>query len=135
MGMKRVIVVDHDQATAELIAEFLRSEGFVPLCYPEWPISLACIDNARADLLILDLGLGHPTGALDLLGQLRRQQGTQALPVIVNTTDERMLEQLAGALHQLGCASLVKPFDLDEFLALIGACLGTKRKRTQMIAG
>lgn len=134
MCMKRVVVVDQDQATAELIAEFLKSEGFAPLGYPEWPASLASIDDAQADLLILELGPGDPNSTLHLLGALRRRPGTQALPVIVNSTDDRLLEDLAGELHDLGCAALAKPFDLNQFLALIGMCLDITRDRPKTLA-
>jgi len=120
---KRAIVVDHDQATSELIAELLRGEGIAPLCYPSWLLSVACIKQAQANLLILDLGLGDSSILLDLLGELRGNIHTRRLPVIVNSTDERMLGWLAEPLHDLGCLTLAKPFDLDEFSALVGACL------------
>jgi DNA-binding response OmpR family regulator len=125
MDTKRVIVVDHDQATSELIAELLRSEGLAPLSYPTWLLSVACIERAQADLLILDLGMSDPSLSLELLGDLRRNVPTRVLPVIVNSTDDRMLARIAEPLRDLGCITLAKPFDLDEFSALIGACLRT----------
>ncbi len=123
MNPQRVIVVERDQATSELIAEFLKSEGFAPLCYPTWLLSVGCIEQAQANLLILDLGLGDPSLVLDLLGELRRNAPTRMLPVIVNSTDDRLLERMAEPLRDLGCIRLAKPFDLDEFSVIIGACL------------
>src|SRR5689334_1624817 len=52
MPIQRVIVVDHDAETSKLIAELLKDEGFAPLCYPAWLLSLACIEQAQANLLI-----------------------------------------------------------------------------------
>src|SRR3954471_15118419 len=83
----RVIVVDHDSATTELIAEILASIGCVPLCYATGLLSVASIDQARAHLLILELVPGDSGAALDLLGELRKNPQTRALPVIVNSTD------------------------------------------------
>jgi DNA-binding response OmpR family regulator len=123
MYPRRVIVIDHDLTTSELIAEFLESEGFAPLRYSTWLLSVACIEQAQAHLLILDLGPGDPSPMLDLLGELRQNAHTCELPVIVNSTDNRLLEGLAGSLRDLGCITLAKPFDLDELSALIGACL------------
>src|SRR5437879_4637766 len=91
---KRVIVVDNDTETAALIAELLKSEGCVPLCYPTWLLSVGCIEQAQANLLILELGLGDPNEALELLGALRKNCHTRALPVIVDSTDNRLLERL-----------------------------------------
>jgi len=134
MYIKRVIVVDHDHATSELIAELLRSEGLAPLCYPTWLLSVMCIEQAQADLLILDLGMGDPSLILELLGDLRRNALTRVLPVIVNSTDNRLLERIAEPLRDLGCITLAKPFDLDEFSALIGACLRTWPGQIQAFA-
>src|SRR4051795_6052641 len=79
---KRVIVVDNDIETTALIAELLKSEGFAPLCYPNWLLSVAAIEHAQASLLILELGLGDPSAVLDLLTELRQNSYTRKLPVL-----------------------------------------------------
>lgn len=124
---KRVIVVDYDDATTELIAELLRSEGIVPLCCSAWPVSVGFIEQMQAHLLILELGPGDPSAALDLLGELRQNPHTRALPVIANSTDERLLERLAEQLHTLGCLILAKPFELDDFFSSISLYLDIGR--------
>jgi len=131
---KRVIVVDNDTETSKLMAELLRSEGYAPLCYPSWLLSVASIEHAQANLLILELGLGDPHGALDLLGELRRNCRTRALPVIVDSTDNRLLERLAEPLSALGCLRLAKPFELDDFFASVGVCLDTGCTQSQELA-
>jgi DNA-binding response OmpR family regulator len=130
---QRVIVIDYDAATTELIAELLESEGHRPICYPALPISAACIEQTQARLLILELGLGDPGAALALLGALRRNAGTRALPVIVNSTDDRLLERLAAPLRDLDCAILAKPFELDDFFSLISVCLGLGHSQMQQL--
>jgi len=119
----RAIIADHDAATAELIAELLASVGFAPLCCGAWPISVACIEQARAQLLVLECGLGDPRPMLALLGELRRNRPTRALPVIVNSTDDRLLKRMAQPLRDLGCVVLAKPFELDDFFSSISLCL------------
>jgi len=120
---KRVMVVDSDVETTALIAELLKSEGFAPLCFPNWLLSVASIEQAQANLLILELGLGDPGPALELLGELRRNCRTRGLPVIVDSTDNRLLDRLAKPLYELGCVVLAKPFDLDDFFSSISLCL------------
>jgi DNA-binding NtrC family response regulator len=130
---KRVIVIDYDAATTELFAELLQSEGLRPICYPALPISATCIEQTQAQLLILELGLGDPGAALALLGSLRQNAHTRALPVIVNSTDDRLLARLAAPLRDLDCAILAKPFELDDFFSLISMCLEPGRSQTQRL--
>jgi len=120
---KRVIVAEQDLATSELIAELLKSAGCMPLCYASWLLSVPTIVQAQADLLILDLGRGASSATLDLIDELRRNKHTHVLPIIVNSTDERLLAQLAMSLHDLGCMTLAKPFELDDFFSSIQTCL------------
>jgi len=129
MPTRRVIVVDNDTETAALIAELLKSERCVPLCYPTWLLSVACIEQAQANLLFLEVGPGDPSAALELLGELRENCHTRALPVIVDSTDNRLLEQLAHPLRELGCMMLPKPFDLDDFFSSVSMCLDTDRSQ------
>ena len=134
MYNNRVLVVDHDEATTELIAELLKSEGIAPLCCSAWILSVPFIEQMQANLIILDLGLGDQSTALDLIDELRRNPPTRTLPVIVNSTNNRLLEQLAAPLHDLGCLVLAKPFDLDDFFASIRMCLDAGRSQMQRLA-
>jgi DNA-binding response OmpR family regulator len=128
---KRVIIVDHDEATTQLIAELLAGEGYDPLSCSAWLLSVAFIEQVQANLMILDLSLTNPSAVLDLISELRRNASTRTLPVIVNSTDQRQLEQLAVPLYDLGCVVLAKPFELDDFFSTIYVCLNPDSRRTQ----
>jgi DNA-binding response OmpR family regulator len=134
MHSKQVIVVDNDAETTKLLAELLRSEGYAPLCYPAWLLSVECIERAQASLLILELGLGDHSSTLNLLGELRRNCRTHVLPVIVDSTDNLLLQRLAAPLSALGCVTLAKPFELDDFYASINMCLGTSCSQSHELA-
>jgi DNA-binding response OmpR family regulator len=127
MPIQRVIVVDHDTETTRLIAELLTDEGFATLCYPAWLLSVACIEQAQASLLILELGLGESCMILDLLGELRHSTQLGGLPIIIMSTDDRQLARMEQPLRELGCRTLAKPFDVDDFLLLISKCLDMNR--------
>jgi CheY-like chemotaxis protein len=88
----------------------------------------------QANLIILDLSLGEPSAVLDLIGELRRNPPTRTLPVIVNSTNDRLLVRLAEPLRDLGCIALAKPFELDDFFAAIQVCLDAGRPQTQFLA-
>ena len=48
--------------------------------------------------------------------------------MIVISTDGRLLRDLAAPLSQLGCSTLEKPFDLEDFLAQITRMLDARRQ-------
>jgi DNA-binding response OmpR family regulator len=130
MIAKRVLIIDHYDPTLDLLVEVLKCEGYTPLRYSGECLDASCIGDARADLLILDLGVGEPSGVLPLLRALRQQPNTWALPVIVNSTDDRLLESLAEDLLELRCTALSKPFDLEMLVAVVSASLNTGRERS-----
>ena len=136
MLSKRVMIVDDYDPTIELLAEVLESEGYTPICHTEECLSVTCITDARADLLILELGLGEPNGMLQLLHDLRQHPSTWALPVIVNSTDDQLLAELADELSDLSCAAVSKPFDLEVLLRLVGTCLsrGANEARADLLS-
>jgi DNA-binding response OmpR family regulator len=131
---KTVIVVDHDDATSDLIAELLKSAGLAPLCCAAWLLSAGFIEQTQAELMILDLGLGDPSAALDLIGELRQNPQTHPVPVIVCSTNERQLKRLAEPLRDLGCVALAKPFELDDFFSSIRECLVSSGRSIQRLA-
>jgi two-component system OmpR family response regulator len=69
------------------------------------------------DLMLLDIGLPDGSG-LDLLRAMRRRG--ERTPVIILTARDRITERVAG-LDAGADDYLVKPFDLDELSARIGA--------------
>jgi len=54
--------------------------------------------------------------------------------VIVNSTDNHLLDRLAEALRDLGCVMMTKPFDLDDFFSSIRVCLDTGSSQMQRLA-
>jgi DNA-binding response OmpR family regulator len=114
-------------------AELLQGEGCTPLCCAAGQFNMGLIEQMQANLLILELSQANPHAILDLLGELRRNPAIYELPVIVNSTSERLLKQFVAPLHNLGCVVLAKPFDLDTFFASVHMCLDTGRSETQRL--
>jgi DNA-binding response OmpR family regulator len=122
MITKPVVVIEDDPATIDLIAEVLDDEGFATLRYPDWLVSGTIIADVQPELLILELRHDDPSKGLLLLEELRQCPATRAIPAIVSSTDQCLLQHLAEPLRRLGCVILAKPFDLDEFLSKIDVC-------------
>jgi DNA-binding response OmpR family regulator len=128
MTTKRVVVIEDDPATIDLIAEVLDDEGFTAVRYPDWLISGTIIANVRPELMIVELRHDDPSRGLLLLEELRQCPTTRAIPAIVSSTDQCLLQHLAEPLSRLGCVILAKPFDLDEFLSKIDTCLELRQE-------
>lgn len=113
----RILLIEDDAGLGSAVRDQLVSDGHVP----DWARDLAQaqdhLTTVAYDLLLLDMMLPDGTG-LTLLRALRR--GGAAVPVIVLTAMDRITDRIEG-LNAGADDYLVKPFDLSELSARIGA--------------
>jgi CheY-like chemotaxis protein len=126
---KRIIAIDHDSATLGLIADLLDAEGYVVHCSLGYGVSAMNLQELQPDLILLELPYRDSDATLLFLDQLRQSPATRTIPIVVSSTDRRVLDVLAAPLHHLGCTALVKPFDLDQFLACIAQAIHPQQAR------
>ena len=88
--MARVLVVDDNQDTCELLARILRRAGHDAACQTSPAGALDQIRRDVPDLVILDVMMPGMTG-LELLRAVRAEEGFAALPVVLFTalSDEK----------------------------------------------
>jgi DNA-binding response OmpR family regulator len=115
-----VIAIDNDNTILDLMEEVLSNEGYTMRRDGLSQLNVHDIQCDHPEFMILELHPLTPNNLIEFLGQLRACLATAPIPVIVESTDGRLLETLAEPLHQLGCITLEKPFDLNQFLAAIG---------------
>lgn len=113
----RVLLIEDDAGLGLAVRDQIVSDGHLP----DWAGDLAEARDHLAtvtyDLLLLDMMLPDGSG-LDLLRDLRR--GGARVPVIVLTAMDRITDRIDG-LNAGADDYLVKPFDLSELSARIGA--------------
>jgi two-component system OmpR family response regulator len=113
----RVLLVEDDHVLGEAVREHVASLGYGV----DWLTRLGEASEALAtvsyELVLLDLNLPDGRG-LEFLRDLRRQGST--VPVIIVTAQDQIASRIEGLT---GGADdyLVKPFDLSELSARIGA--------------
>jgi DNA-binding NtrC family response regulator len=91
--------------------------NFVPRTFEQ-------IEALGPSLLIIDLVVGQQAG-WDLLERLQTEAMTRGIPVIVTSTDKRLLERaIADAPRQGGKLFMAKPMNLDELLQGIESLIG-----------
>lgn len=115
---KTVLIVEDDANTANLVALYLRREGFQALTANDGETGLAISARYRPDLVILDLMLPKVDG-WEVCRQLRQ---ISDVPVIMLTARDEEIDRVAGLT--LGADDyVVKPFSPRELVARVIAVL------------
>ena len=122
MGL--VLVVEDEEAIAELIAINLRHAGFDVDVAVNAEQALAAVDRVLPDLVLVDWMLPGQSG-LALAKRWRTQARTRELPMIMLTARADEADKIAG-LDAGADDYLTKPFSTNELLARIRAVLRRK---------
>ena len=117
-GAMHLLLVDDDRSLQQLVAKFLRANGFHVLTARDGREMRECLARTRVDLVVLDIMLPGPSGT-ELLRDLRK---TSQIPVIMLTARGDETDQIVGL--ELGADDyLAKPFNPRELLARAKAVL------------
>ena len=113
-----ILVVDDDGQILQLVARFLRANGFRVHTARDGREMQSGLAEIGADLIVLDLMLPGTSG-LDLCRELRK---TSDIPVIMLTAKGEEVDRIIGL--EVGADDyLPKPFNPRELLARINAVL------------
>jgi CheY-like chemotaxis protein len=111
---RRVLVVDDDADTVEVLAELLEDAGYeVAVATDGIEALVALYWSPRPDAVLLDLWMPVVPGG-DVLEQLRRDATFADVPVVLLTA-----APVPDSLRCAANATLSKPFDLSTLLALL----------------
>ncbi len=124
-----ILVVDDDSQILQLVAKFLRTNGFRVQTARDGAELWTVLGQAPVDLVVLDLMLPGVSG-LDLCRELRR---TSSIPVIMLTAKGEEVDRIIGL--EVGADDyLPKPFNPRELLARINAVLRRSKVSPQATA-
>ena len=126
----RVLVVEDDEAIAQVLQRSLRLEGYDVKIAGD---GVAALEEAHAflpDLVVLDLGLPR----LDGIEVARRMRESDDVPILVLTARDAVEARVEG-LDSGADDYLVKPFDRQELLARLRALLRRRPPRGQAALG
>jgi len=115
--MARVLVVDDDPDTVRIVSFRLQAKGHrvIGATSPEEALE-AVAARGRPDVVVLDVSMPGMSG-LDLLAELRAQDGLDTLPAIFLSA--RVLPAEIAAGRALGASYLTKPFIASALLQAI----------------
>ena len=82
--MKRILIVEDDKVLSKILVDKFRKEGYEVTLAMDGKEALMKVGEATPDLIVLDILLPEVSG-LDVLEQIRKTPGLQALPVLMLT--------------------------------------------------
>jgi CheY-like chemotaxis protein len=107
----RVLVIDDDPVSSELVAYFLKSLGYMVAIAPDGDRALNMAFDDDIQLVILDVHMPRYDGP-EVLAMLRRKHPRRAFKVVAVTGDDSA--EARQAMDHLGADGfLLKPVDLD----------------------
>ncbi len=128
--MPRVLLVEDEQAIAELVAVNLRHNGFAPVWAADGETAQRELDAVLPDVILLDWMLPGQSGVV-LARKWRADARTKAVPIILLTARGDETDKVAG-LDAGADDYVTKPFSTQELLARIRAVL--RRRAPEQIA-
>ncbi|UPG70620.1 MtrAB system response regulator MtrA [Gordonia hongkongensis] len=114
----RILVVDDEDALAEMLTIVLRGEGFEPFVVGDGTQALTAVREIRPDLVLLDLMLPGMNG-IDVCRVLRADSG---VPIVMLTAKSDTVDVVLG-LESGADDYMVKPFKPKELVARVRARL------------
>jgi len=120
----RILVVDDVPENVRLLEAVLETQGYDVVTATDGQAALDLALSANPDLVLLDLMMPQPDG-LAVCKQLRQQEKTAVLPVIMLTASEG--SEKTTAIEAGADDFLPKPFNRDELLTRIRSLLRIKR--------
>jgi two-component system alkaline phosphatase synthesis response regulator PhoP len=122
LAKKEVLVIDDERDTANLVKEYMDSEGYSTLVAYNGPDGIALARERKPELIILDLVMPGMDG-FSVIKILKQDKETEHIPVVVLTGhDTRGYKEkcaMLGASHYV-----TKPFSSDDLIKEIKNRIG-----------
>lgn len=119
--MKKVMVVDDDLSTLDLLGSLLREEGYEPLLLATSESVPEKVAAERPDLILLDI-LIEPKHGMEVVTALSEME--ERPPIILISAAVRGLPEMTQIARALGCYDFVeKPFEVPALLDKVRAAI------------
>ena len=126
----KILVVEDDQSLREAIYETLRLSGFDSVTVSNGEDALALLERQKVSLVLSDVQMPEMDGN-ELLKRVRAVRSD--LPFVLMTAFGS-IEKAVEAIQEGATDYLVKPFDSEVFLELIGRFCGSAAADKGLIA-
>ena len=110
----RILVIEDDIQIRKLMMTSLKSNGYSVECVSDGNAGIIALTSAKADIVLLDLGLPD----MDGVELIRKVREWSQIPIIVVSARGEDTDKIA-ALDSGADDYLTKPFSVDELMARI----------------
>ncbi|MGH9734356.1 MAG: response regulator [Candidatus Acidiferrales bacterium] len=122
--MPKILVVEDNQASREMISRRLKGKGFSVVAAEDGEQGYALARSESPDVILMDISLPGING-WQVIELLKSEPGTRDIPLIVLTA-HALVNDRARA-DEIGCDGYFsKPFDFQRLLESIGRLLTEK---------
>lgn len=111
--MKRVLVVEDEPDSLEMMEYLLESEGYDVMGATNGQLALRVLADVQPDLIITDVMMPY-MGGDELLAEIRRDTQLRSIPVLVMSAGEG-----ADVARRFGSSYLKKPLDIDVLIRTV----------------
>ena len=118
-----MLIVDDEHGIRDFLRSAFQAEGYTALVAGDGEEALQLCEAYLPDIVLLDLMMPRLDG-LGFLHEFRRRHGVDVCPIIIMSAVSTAVEH-AEAAGVTG--ALVKPFDLEELIGMVGSALGPHR--------
>jgi len=119
----RLMIVDDDPVTCEMLCEVFAAEGFVSRFVQSGEAAVTLLADESPDVLVSDIRMKTPFDGLALLDHVRQEY--PSLPVVLMTAFGSV-DTAVRAVKQGAFDYVSKPFDIDALVATVRQALAVR---------
>lgn len=121
MSTQKILIIDDDPTTCDIIAENLTQQGFEAIQALNGEHGVTLAENKDPDCILLDWSLPGMNG-IQVLKQLKENTATKDIPVIMLTAKTE-ISNISESLTYGALDYIVKPFDHENMVDRVRAIL------------
>ena len=124
-----MLIVDDESGIRDFLRSAFQAEGYTVLVAGDGEAALQLCEACLPDVILLDLMMPRLDG-LGFLHEFRRRYGVDVCPIIIMSAVSTAVEH-ARAAGVTG--AVVKPFDLEDLIVMVGEALGRHRAYSRQL--
>ena len=126
MGSKKILVVEDNPDSREIMALVLRHRGYAVVEAEDAETALEIVGDERPDLVLMDISLPRMDG-FEATDAIRRLEGARGgrLPIVALTA-KAMVGDREKCIEAGASDYIAKPVDTDRLLSLLCTWLGRR---------
>jgi CheY-like chemotaxis protein len=121
----RILAIDNAVEILHLYEALLGEEGYTVIPIPCQAAGPAVLRQMQPDVVLLDCFIGSCCTGWDVLDMLRRDPHLNRIPVVICTTDVRLVGKEDKRLDREGIRRLGKPFDVYDLLSTVETAIAS----------